>query len=115
MVRKPKDKMLQTNKLLNTTSLFASLLGFFLLSLHFPTLAESQPQKLESNVKKIVMMMNIVNKEYHEGIAKGKIINAAEYEESQIFLEQALDRYQTLVEGTAPNEKQDELANRFSA
>jgi high-affinity iron transporter len=107
--------MLQTNRLLNITSLFASLLGFFLLALHFPTLAESQPQKLESNVKKIVMMMNIVNKEYHEGIAKGKIINAAEYEESRVFLEQALGRYQTLVEGTTPNGKQDALANQFSS
>jgi len=61
---------------MNTTGVFASLLGFLLLALHCPTLAESQPGKLESNVKKIVMMMNIVNKEYHEGIAKGKIFGS---------------------------------------
>jgi len=105
--------MLPKIRPLNTTGVFASLLGFLLLALHFPTLAESQSGKLESNVKKIVMMMNIVNKEYHEGIAEGKIINAAEYEESQIFLEQALGRYQTLVEGTTPQGEQDKLANRF--
>ncbi|MEE8259579.1 MAG: cytochrome c/FTR1 family iron permease [Nitrospinaceae bacterium] len=105
--------MLAKNKPLNTTGIFASLIGFLLLTLHLPTLAESQPGKIESNVKKIVMMMNIVNKEYHEGIAEGKIINAAEYEESQIFLEQAFDRYQTLVEDTATQGKQDELANQF--
>ncbi len=99
----------------NTTIVFAFLIGFLLLSLHFPALAEPQSGKLESRVKKIVMMMNIVNKEYHEGIAKGRIINAAEYEESQVFLEQALGRYQTLVEGTTPQGEQDELANRFSS
>jgi high-affinity iron transporter len=99
----------------NTTSVFASLLGFLLLSLHFPALAEPQSGKLESRVKKIVMMMNIVNKEYHEGIAEGKIINAAEYEESQVFLEQAFGRYQTLVEGTTPQGEKGELANRFSS
>ena len=92
-----------------------SLFGFLLLALHSPPSAESQPQKLESNVKKIVMMMNIVNKEYHEGIAEGKIINAAEYEESQIFLEQAFGRYKTLVEGAATPEKKDELADQFSS
>jgi high-affinity iron transporter len=99
----------------NTTSVFASLLGLLLLSLHFPALAEPQSGKLESRVKKIVMMMNIVNKEYHEGIAEGKIINAAEYEESQVFLEQAFGRYQTLVEGTTPQGEKGELANRFSS
>ena len=66
--------MLLKNKPLNTTGFFVSLIGFLLLALHFPSLAESQPAKLESNVKKIVMMMNIVNKEYHEGVAEGKII-----------------------------------------
>ncbi len=107
--------MLLKNRPLNAIGIFASLMGFLLLALHIPTLAKSQPGKLESNVKKIVMMMNIVNKEYHEGIAEGKIINAAEYEESQIFLEQAFGRYQTLVEGTAPQGKQDELAIHFSS
>ena len=107
--------MLLKNRPLNAIGIFASLMGFLLLALHIPTLAESQPGKLESNVKKIVMMMNIVNKEYHEGIAEGKIINAAEYEESQIFLEQAFGRYQTLVEDTAHQDRQDELANQFSS
>ena len=59
------------NRPLNTTSFFVSLIGFLLLTLQFTNTAESQPAKLESNVKKIVMMMNIVNKEYHEGVAEG--------------------------------------------
>jgi high-affinity iron transporter len=77
--------------------------------------AASQPGKLESKVKKIVMMMNIVNKEYHEGIAKGKVINAAEYEESQVFLEQALERYQSLIDGPPQGEKPDDLTIRFTS
>jgi len=107
--------MLPKNRLHNTISVFASLLGFLLLALHFPTQAESQPAKLESNVKKIVMMMNIVDKEYRIGIVEGRVNNAAEYEESQVFIEQAFDRYRTLVADTTPQEKQDELANRFSS
>jgi high-affinity iron transporter len=103
------------NGLLKTAGIFVSLLGFLLIALQFPAPAESQPAKLESRVKKIVMMMNIVNKEYHEGIAKGKVINAAEYEESQIFLEQAFGRYRTLIEGSTPQGKQDELAGQFSS
>jgi len=107
--------MLPKNRLHNTISVFASLLGFLLLALHFPAQAESQPAKLESNVKKIVMMMNIVDKEYRIGIVEGRVNNAAEYEESQVFIEQAFDRYRTLVADTTPQEKQDELANRFSS
>jgi len=107
---------MRTNtRLLKTTGILASLLGFLLITLHFPTPADSQPAKLESRVKKIVMMMNIVNKEYHEGIASGEIINAAEYEESQIFLEQAFGRYRTLVEDAKTQVKQDELADKFSS
>jgi high-affinity iron transporter len=89
-------------------------MGFIFAFLQFPTFVQSQPAKLESNVKKIIMMMNIVNKEYHEGIAEGKIINAAEYEESQIFLGQAFERYQTLIEGTTNPDQQDELSSQFT-
>ena len=106
--------MLSKIRLLKTGR-FAFLLGVFFLTLHFPTLAESQPEKLESQVKKIVMMMNIVKKEYHAGIAEGKIINSAEYEESQVFLEQAFNRYQKLVNGENPQGQKDDLANRFSS
>ena len=107
--------MTPKNNSINTTSILLFLFGFLFLAFPFPSIAEPQPQKLESNVKKIVMMMNIVNKEYHEGIAEGKIINAAEYEESQVFLEQAFGRYQTLVEAATTQEKRDELADQFSS
>jgi high-affinity iron transporter len=111
----PKDKMFLNKNFLRKTSVFTFLISFIFAALHFPTSAQSQPAKLESNVKKIVMMMNIVTKEYHEGIAEGEIINAAEYEESQVFLEQAFGRYQTLIEGTTPQDKQGELSSQFSS
>lgn len=58
--------------------------------------AQSSAAQLEPKVKKIVMMLNIVKKEYEAGIANGEIINAAEYEESKVFLEQAFERYQSI-------------------
>lgn len=103
-------------RMLMPSATFPSLLGFLFLIgiLNLPATAQSQPAKLESSVKKIVMMMNIVSKEYEVGVVNGKISNAAEYEESQVFLDQAFGRYQTLVESTAPGAKPDELANQFS-
>ncbi len=56
-----------------------------------PAFAKSQ--STETTVKKIVMMLDIVVKEYKEGISEGKIINEAEYEESRLFLEQAQERF----------------------
>ena len=95
---------------------FLPLFGIFLfLVLPSHSSAQASSGKMESRVKKIVMMMNIVNKEYHEGIADGKVINAAEYEESQVFLEQAFGRYQTLIEGSVPQGQTDELSERFTS
>ncbi len=80
----------------------------------FPLNAEAASESLESKIKKIVMMMNIVAKEYEVGIVDGKIAIAAEYEESQVFLEQAEDRFKRLP---APKENIDEIksiAARFT-
>ena len=87
----------------------------FPLLLALPSLTWTAPQtgEVESRIKKIVMMMNIVSKEYQEGIAEGKVINAAEYEESQVFLEQAFGRYQMMIEGSS--QPQDDLVARFSS
>jgi high-affinity iron transporter len=115
MNQKPKDKMFLNKNSLRKTSVFTFLIGFIFATVHYPVLAQSQPAKLESNVKKIVMMMNIVTKEYHEGIAEVKIINAAEYEESQVFLEQAFGRYKSLIKGETPQDNQDELSSQFTS
>jgi len=75
----------------------------FVVFLIFLTL---QPRLIEAKVssevtaskaKKIIMMLDIMAKEYDLGIKNGKIINAIEYEESQVFLEQSLERYQSII------------------
>ena len=50
-----------------------------------------------SKAKKIIMMLDIMAKEYDLGIKNGKIINAIEYEESQVFLEQSIERFQSII------------------
>ncbi len=80
----------------------------------FPSHVEAKSESLESKIKKIVMMMNIVTKEYEEGIVDGKIAIAAEYEESQVFLQQAEDRFKRLP---VPKENIGEIksiATRFT-
>ena len=75
----------------------------FVIFLIFLTL---QPRLIEAKVssevtaskaKKIIMMLDIMAKEYDLGIKNGKIINAIEYKESQVFLEQSLERYQSII------------------
>ena len=72
---------------ISSFSVFALLLVLF--SLPANTLASTAQEQGE----KIVMMLNIVNKEYEEGVKDGAVINADEYGESQVFLSQAEDRF----------------------
>ena len=72
------------------------MFNFAVILFLFSPNVEAAPESLESKIKKIVMMMNIVTKEYEEGVVDGKIVVAAEYEESQVFLEQAQDRFRRL-------------------
>ena len=71
-------------------------------------------ESLESQIKKIVMMLNIVAKEYKEGIQNGQIINAAEYDESQIFLEQAIERFESVSTSAKNPESVTQLNHQFS-
>ena len=68
---------------------------FAALSIHSIP-AHAATETLESQIKKIVMMMNIVGVEYEAGIVDGKIVNAAEYEESKIFWQQGENRFKRL-------------------
>lgn len=110
----PTFSLIPKTTLMKKTSLPTLMLSFlFILSL-FSFNAEAASESLESKIKKIVMMMNIVAKEYNEGIVDGKIAIAAEYEESQVFLEQAEDRFKRLP---APRENIGEIkaiATRFT-
>lgn len=75
--------------------------------------AQTETAAVQSKIKKVIMMMNIVNKEYHEGIADGAIVNAAEYEESQVFLDQAFERFQSVAGKAATREGAEELSGQF--
>lgn len=90
-------------------SAFAELILFSSTAISQPS-----PSSLEPKVKKIVMMLNIVKKEYEAGIAKGEIINAAEYEESQVFLEQAFDRYKSISTSGKNPDNIKSLEDRFN-
>ncbi len=55
--------------------------------------AQEKEQKTELKIKKLVMMLAIVSKEYELAVKNGQIINEVEYEESQAFLEMVSERF----------------------
>ena len=79
-----------------TSIVFVIFLTFLTLQ---PLLIEAKvsSEVTASKAKKIIMMLDIMAKEYDLGIKNGKIINAIEYKESQVFLEQSLERYQSII------------------
>ena len=79
-----------------TSIVFVIFLTFLTLQ---PLLIEAKvsSEVTASKAKKIIMMLDIMAKEYDLGIKNGKIINAIEYEESQVFLDQSLERYQSII------------------
>ena len=64
-------------------------------SAHLALSAEVAPS---IGIKKIVMMLNIVSKEYQEGVSEGKVVNETEYQESMVFLEQVFNRVKSIAE-----------------
>ena len=52
-------------------------------------------------------------KEYDLGIKNGKIVNAIEYEESQVFLEQSLERFQSIVSHMPDLKNAEQLKKRL--
>ena len=91
------------------------LLLFFITTLPYSASAKTTPEVVVNKVKKVVMMLDILPKEYEIAIKDGKVTNAAEYEESRIFLEQSFERYQTII-GYMPNIKNAEaIKTKFTA
>ena len=82
---------------------------FFLLGQ--PAITESSSQESQDKVKKIVMMLNIAAKEFEEGVVNGKVVIAPEYEESQIFLQQATERF-SIISKEMKNKQQTDKLNR---
>ncbi len=76
--------------------------------------AQATNQATIDRTKKIVMMLNIAAKEFEEGIVDGKIAVAAEYEESQVFLQQAIERFERISSEITDTQKAESLKNRLS-
>jgi high-affinity iron transporter len=90
------------------------LFFFFLATLPSLGFAKATPEVAIEKVKKVVMMLDILTKEYKLAIKNGTVVNPAEYEESRIFLEQSFERYQTII-GYMPNSKNAEaLKTKFT-
>ena len=102
-------------KIESINQFFISILFFFFLAT-LPSLgfAKATPEAAIEKVKKVVMMLDILTKEYKLAIKNGTVVNPAEYEESRIFLEQSFERYQTII-GYMPNSKNAEaLKTKFA-
>ena len=69
----------------------------------------------QGKIKKIVMMMDIVAKEFAIGIAPegNKIIVQAEYEESKVFLAQAFERYSGLAPALGNESATNSIEQKF--
>ncbi|MBT3510393.1 MAG: c-type cytochrome [Nitrospina sp.] len=59
------------------------------------------------------MMLNIAAKEFEEGVVDGKIVVAPEYEESQVFLQQAIERFERISPEISDPLKAEEIKKRF--
>ncbi len=98
-------------------SIIFKLSSLTLLFLHLilwnPNPALSENQATIDRVKKIVMMLNIAGKEFQEGIVDGKVAIAAEYEESQVFLQQAIERFERVSTEISDPAKADNLHKRL--
>ena len=58
-------------------------------------------------------MLNIAAKEFEEGVVDGKIVVAPEYEESQVFLQQAIERFERISPEISDPLKAEEIKKRF--
>ena len=104
------------SNILNFKNLRIKILFFLcLLLVLLPSygFANLNSEIVKSKATKIIMMLDIVGKEYALGIQNGKIINATEFEESQIFLNQAQERYGSIIEAMPKPEKATELKKRL--
>ena len=78
-----------------------------------PNLAQAVNQETIDRTKKIVMMLNIAAKEFEEGVVDGEIVVPPEYEESQVFLQQAIERYERISTEIKNSEQAEALKIRF--
>ncbi|MCH8157935.1 MAG: c-type cytochrome, partial [Nitrospinae bacterium] len=96
---------------------FSLCAGLTILGLLFliPSHLFAASEALDGKIKKIVMMMNIVAKEFAIGIAPegDKMVVPAEFEESKVFLAQAFERYTSLSPTLGDASVTDALTQKF--
>ena len=88
---------------------------FFSQSIYLLDHAEAANEQTIDRVKKIVMMLNIAAKEFEEGVVDGQIVVPPEYEESQVFLQQAIERFERVSSEIKDPPKKEDLKNRFTS
>ncbi len=98
---------------LRTANLFLIVALSIFLIISGPQSVESFNQETQDRVKKIVMMLNIAAKEFADGVVDGKIVIAPEYEESQVFLKQATERYSRASREIEDKAKAEALGQHF--
>lgn len=94
---------------------------FFLILILFlsqifwdPNSAHATNQATIDRTKKIVMMLNIAAKEFEEGVVDGKIVVPPEYEESQVFLQQAIERFERIAPEISVPQKAEQINKRLT-
>lgn len=105
-----KSTMTQKTGFLKTLILFILFLS---LNIWVPNLAQAINQETIDRTKKIVMMLNIAAKEFEEGVVDGKIVVPPEYEESQVFLQQAIERFERVSSEITDPQKANNLKNQL--
>jgi high-affinity iron transporter len=105
--------MMQNPLFPRTANLFLTVALSILFIISGPQSAESFNQETQDRVKKIVMMLNIAAKEFADGVVDGKIVIAPEYEESQVFLSQATERYSRVSREIEDKDKAEALGKHF--
>ncbi len=86
---------------------------FLSQSVWIPTNAQATNQATIDRTKKIVMMLNIAAKEFEEGVVDGKIVVPPEYEESQVFLQQAMERFEKISSEITDPQKAESLKKQL--
>ncbi len=103
-------------EMIQKSDFFKIILIFVLFlsqSIWIPTNAQATSQATIDRTKKIVMMLNIAAKEFEEGVMDGKIVVPPEYEESQVFLQQAMERFERISSEITDPQKAENLKKRL--
>ncbi len=92
------------------------LLSVFMISqtIWSPNMAQATNQETIDRTRKIVMMLNIAAKEFEEGVVDGEIVVPPEYEESKVFLNQAIERFERISPQITDKKKAEKIKSNIN-